>query len=127
MAKLGSRIELGHIRTPFFEGTGEQKMKNKSNYSGSRRRQSALISMNTYKLESRSRCAMRLKLFSSSRARRASGIASFIAAVVLGGAVHGATIADFGATAPTPGANDVAQLTAGTADDTGANYFTDKD
>lgn len=51
---------------------------------------------------------------------------SLISVLALAGSVHAASIADFGTTAPTPGGNDVAQLTAGTADDTGGNYFSDK-
>jgi hypothetical protein len=79
------------------------------------------------KIKSRSQAATNLKMFFSSRARRVTGIASFIAAVVLGGSAHAATIADFGTTAPTPGANDVSQLTGGTADDLAGNtYYSDK-
>ena len=51
---------------------------------------------------------------------------SLAAVLALAGSVHGAAVADFGTTAPVPGGNDVSQLTAGTADDTGGNYFADK-
>src|ERR1039458_10430534 len=51
---------------------------------------------------------------------------SLAAVLALAGSVHGAAVADFGTTAPTPGINDIAQTNAGTADDTGGNYFSDK-
>ena len=74
--------------------------------------------------ESRFQAAPNLKLLFSALARRVSGMSLFIAAVALAGSVHGATIADFGTTAPTPGGDDVAQLTPGTDRD-GLNYFSD--
>jgi hypothetical protein len=49
---------------------------------------------------------------------------SLAAAVALAGSVQGAAIADFGTTAPTPGANDVSQLTGGNNRD-GLNYYAD--
>jgi hypothetical protein len=49
---------------------------------------------------------------------------SLVATLALAGSGLGATIADFGTTAPTPGANDISQLTGGSATD-GLNYFAD--
>jgi hypothetical protein len=49
---------------------------------------------------------------------------SLVAALALAETAHAAVIADFGTTAPTPGANDVAQTTGGTDRD-GLNYFSD--
>src|SRR5260370_5810584 len=46
------------------------------------------------------------------------------AALALAGSLHGALVADYGTPAPTPVANDVSQLTAG-SDRDGLNYYSD--
>lgn len=60
----------------------------------------------------------------TSSARRVGKIASFIAAVALAASAHAAAVADFGTTAPTPGLNDVSQLSGGNNRD-GLNYYAD--
>jgi autotransporter-associated beta strand protein len=67
------------------------------------------------------------KLLLSSCARRVGGIALFIAALLaLASGANAQGVFDFGATAPTPGAHDISQLTSGTATGVpGINYYVD--
>jgi hypothetical protein len=80
--------------------------------------------MNMFKHENRSKLAASCQLNVSSPTGAISRIVSFIAAAIFVGSVHSATIADFGTTVPTPGPNDISQLTGGNNED-GLNYFSD--